>query len=78
MIVIPDVTMAVVLAAIVTVTLIFGAAAGYVLGHRHGLEDDPRLADLPPVPLGDDVPLAPLNPADLTDQCILQARMIQP
>ncbi len=78
MIVIPDVTMAVVLAAIVTVTLILGAAAGYVLGHRHGLEDDPRLADLPPVPLGDMPPLAPLDPADPVDRAILEARLIEP
>ncbi len=70
--------LAVILAAVTITNLILGGAVGYVFGHRHGLEDDPRLADLPPVPLGDMPPLAPLDPADPVDALILEARMYEP
>lgn len=70
---------AVILAGELAAVGVLAAFAGYVLGHRHGREDDPRLADLAPVPLDyDGPPLAPLDPADPVDRMILDARLSGP
>ncbi len=69
--------LALVLAGVLACSLILGGAAGYRFGRRDGLEERPRLQDLPPVGL-DMPPLAPLDPADPVDRLILEARMYEP
>lgn len=80
--VIPWWGLALVLAGVLAVSMILGAAAGYRFGRRDGLEESSWVRDLPPVPLPDECdclpPLAPLDPADPIDRLILEARMFGP
>ncbi len=71
--------LALVLAGVLVVALILGAAAGYRFGRRDGLEEMSWERHMPPVPLPEDgPPLAPLDPADPVDRLILEARMYEP
>ena len=71
--------LALILAGSMMVWMILGAAIAYRFGRRDGLEEGSWERRLPPVPLGEDgPPLGPLNPDDLIDRMILEARMLEP